>query len=374
MHGASKQLSTDQETRRSSKIPSLDGLRAVSIVLVFCDHAGISLPIQGSSGVTVFFFLSGYLIASLLIREQEKAGRIAFGAFYLRRVIRIFPPMYIALALALILVATQVVPDHLTVGGVLATALHSTNYYIIDAGRSGLVSTMFALWSLAVEEHFYLFFPVLLLALTALTKNRRVQAAALIVMCILIGLWRSYLVIVDHVSFDRTYVATDTRADSILWGCALALIAGPLLAYARRSPQIWTYLLLPLAVVAFVVAQHGPDAWTYGPGYTIQALALAVVFVTVIALPRSWAGIVLNFRPVVFLGVLSYSFYVLHRMAIMSLQVNTHLGTAAVAACAFVISVAAAYVMHVAVERTCAKLRGRLSRAGEAQATGASPF
>lgn len=347
-------------------IPSLDGIRAVSIIIVFAGHAGIPIYILGSSGVTIFFFLSGFLITTLLIREQDKTGSISLKAFYLRRALRILPPMYLVLIVALVLAATAI-PDSVTTAGTASAALQWTNYYIIFAGRDGLVSTMNALWSLAVEEHFYLLFPLLLIGLTGYRLTRRRQAAVLATISVAMMLWRCYLVFGRHAGFDRVYLSTDTRADSILWGCVLALVANPALNAVRTRRTAWVYGGLPAGIVLFWLAQKVPQNEAISVGYTVQAVALAIIFTVVVSFPECWAGKVLNFPPVAFLGVLSYSFYLVHRVVIIGLQTRTHLSTYPLALLAFIISVAASYCLYRFVEQPCGRLRKRLSKSGEVE-------
>ena len=112
-------------------IPSLDGIRAVAAMLVFVSHAGWSHIIPGGFGVTIFFFLSGYLITTLLRREFEKTGSINFKNFYLRRVYRIFPPLYIILFLISILALTGIVEHQMRPWAVVSQVFYWTNYYMI---------------------------------------------------------------------------------------------------------------------------------------------------------------------------------------------------------------------------------------------------
>src|SRR5215471_14948655 len=142
-------------------IPSLDGIRACSVMVVFAAHAGLRGLIPGDFGVTVFFFLSGYLITTLLRIEHEQTGAISFRAFYLRRVLRIFPPFYLALGAAtLVWVLGGLDRPPFSVGGLLQQVFFLTNYNILQNGWwFGHAPGTFIFWSLAVEEHFYLAFP-----------------------------------------------------------------------------------------------------------------------------------------------------------------------------------------------------------------------
>ncbi len=137
-------------------IPSLDGMRAVSVLMVFFAHAGLDHFIPGGFGVTIFFFLSGFLITTLLRAEFEKNHVISVKHFWLRRVLRIMPPFY------LVLIATVIssAPGTLDLFAVLAQFFNFTNYWVIVHGsNAGQPIGTGIFWSLAVEEHFYLIFP-----------------------------------------------------------------------------------------------------------------------------------------------------------------------------------------------------------------------
>jgi peptidoglycan/LPS O-acetylase OafA/YrhL len=137
-------------------IPSLDGIRAISFFLVFFSHIGLGGVVPGGFGVSIFFLLSGFLITTLLRAEFGRYQRISLSSFYLRRVLRILPPLYVTLALAALLWY----PD-IPFAGTVAQALQVSNYYEIFASDPRSMKGTAVLWSLAVEEHFYLIFPLL---------------------------------------------------------------------------------------------------------------------------------------------------------------------------------------------------------------------
>src|SRR5580658_4318026 len=149
----------------SLKIPSLDGFRAVSILIVFMSHAGLRQIIPGTFGVTVFFFLSGYLITTLLRLEWKETDAISLRHFYLRRVLRIFPPLYLTLAFASVVTLVGLLPGTLTWSAFGAQVMFLANYYKIYRAGFGMPPGMLVLWSLAVEEHFYVGFPLLYIVL-----------------------------------------------------------------------------------------------------------------------------------------------------------------------------------------------------------------
>jgi peptidoglycan/LPS O-acetylase OafA/YrhL len=346
---------------RRGPIPSLDGLRALAIAIVIWGHAALPGVIPGSAGVTIFYFLSGYLITTLLRREADDIGRISITRFSLRRVLRIQPPLYVVLLVVILISLAQLIPNRMTFWGAFSGATFWQNYYIIAAGRDGLPAGMNALWSLAVEEHYYLVFPVLYLLLRRLLPNRLHQAGVLALVCLGILAWRSWLVFHDA-SYDRVYLATDTRADAILWGSVLALSMNPaddLPQPARRWP--WA-LLAVVCFAAFCGVARLPESVVMSAGYTVQSLLLAGVFVGVVRAPTSLPGLALGWRPIAFTGVLSYGLYLVHR-PILELAAQHVPGPRPVQlAVALILMAAAALGLHLAVEKPSVRLRQRLQR------------
>ena len=201
-------------------IPSLDGFRFLAVLVVFLGHVGLSSRIPGGFGVTVFFFLSGYLITTLLTREHDRHGRIAFGAFFARRAVRLLPPLLVTLAAAAVLAWFGLVRGDLDPRTFASQILFYYNYYAIygDAGTS--VGGFALLWSLSVEEHFYLIWPALFLFFA----RDRLRISHLLALLVAILAWRGYRFLAWGDSEWVIYSLTDTRFDSLLYGCLLALL------------------------------------------------------------------------------------------------------------------------------------------------------
>ena len=235
-------------------IPSLDGLRTLSFAVVFAAHAGLYYVVPGGFGVTVFFFLSGFLITTLLRLEFDKTGSVSLRKFYVRRALRILPPFYLVLFVASALVALGAVAGPVEPRAVLAQSLHYANYFIIGHGSGGFAPGTAVYWSLAVEEHFYLLFPLLYLSLRKRGVSAAGQALTLGALCVVILGWRCLLVYGLHSSVDRTYVASDTRFDSILFGCMLAVFGNPMLDTPRIGDRVWKAVLLPLGVLGLLAS------------------------------------------------------------------------------------------------------------------------
>jgi|HubBroStandDraft_6_1064221.scaffolds.fasta_scaffold00868_7 peptidoglycan/LPS O-acetylase OafA/YrhL len=348
-------------------IPSLDGVRAASFLIVFASHAGgLDTLIPGAFGVTVFFFLSGYLITTLMRVEAGTTGRVSFTDFYLRRALRILPPFYLVLAAATLLAKAGVLGGDLQARAVSSQFLHVYNYWMAAHGGSGVATGTGVYWSLAVEEHFYLIFPAAFVALSLLRFTGRQKAFALWAMCALVLAWRCVLVFLLHASVDRVQLCSDTRLDSIAFGCALAMWNNPVLdgggdrsgAGSELRMRIAFSVGVGLLLVTFVVREA---AFRETFRYTLQGIALTPLFIAAVRHP-SWAVFrPLNWRPVRFIGNLSYSLYLVHHVALKAVAAHSRLGTVTGALVALVASLGVAWVMHVVVERPCARLRKRLS-------------
>jgi peptidoglycan/LPS O-acetylase OafA/YrhL len=343
-------------------IPSLDGLRALSFLLVFVAHAGLERFVPGGLGVTIFFFLSGFLITTLMRAEYEKNRCINFRHFWLRRALRILPPFYLVL-IAATAASMILLPGSVTLEPVAAQALHYSNYWIINRGYDGLPAGTGVYWSLAVEEHFYLVFPWLYSAIQKFKMSPRNQAAVFWGLCGVVLLWRCVLVFGMHVSVDRTYMASDTRLDSILFGSALAVWKNPVLDTVEFREARWKYAYVPAAflVVVACLAIRG-DEFRETLRYSLQGAALTILFSAAIRYPGWTPFRILNLRPMVMIGLFSYSLYLLHYAVIAAVEVLLPTWHPLVqAVLSLGISLALSWLLYIYVEKPCAKLRRRLS-------------
>ena len=344
-------------------IPSLDGIRAISFFIVFFSHAGLGHIVPGGFGVTVFFLLSGFLITTLLRIEFSRYGRVSLRSFYLRRVLRILPPLYASMALAIVLFCIGTKHAAIPLAGTLSQAFQVSNFYMIFSSSAAIIPGTGVFWSLAIEEHFYLLFPLLYAwMLPRFTAYR--QTSVLLWLCAVALTWRCILHFYFNADPMRTYYGTDTRFDSILLGCVFAIAANPIL----HDPLHEFFLLrirwmLPLAIIVLFGTFLGRnDSFRETVRYTLQGLALIPLFIAAIHFQKSWPVRFLNLPFMRFLGVLSYSLYLCHSVIMEAVQRNWKTdgvltGTASLAG-----ALCFAIMVHYWIERPCTRIRKRLSK------------
>ena len=345
-------------------IPSLDGIRAISFFLVFFSHSTLGDIVPGGFGVSIFFLLSGFLITTLLRLEFDRYRRISLGSFYLRRVLRILPPLYVSLALAMVLWRIGKGHPAIPLAGTVAQALQVSNYYEIFATPAITIPGTAVLWSLAVEEHFYLLFPLLYLWMCPRFSGYR-QAFILIMLCAAALAWRCILYFYFHASFAHTFYATDTRFDSILFGCVFAVVANPVLHDPLHEWCIRRMeLILPLSIIVLLgTFLYREQSFRETLRYSLQGLALIPLFIAAIHYQKSWPVRFLNLPWVRFLGVLSYSLYLCHFIIIESIKSVWTANLVLVHAVALACSLIFATAVHYWIERPSTRIRKRLSKA-----------
>lgn len=309
-------------------IPSLDGIRAGAVLLVLIAHAGYGHIVPGGLGVTIFFFLSGYLITTLMLQEHARLGAIDIRNFYLRRFFRLFPALFVALFISYTLTLAGVLTGGVSIQGLVAQTFYYANYFLIYFNsENSIPDGTGVLWSLAVEEHFYIVFPIFMSLLLAVPLKARAIAGVIAAICFAVLAWRLYLVHVLDVSHFRTYYASDTRIDSIMYGCMLALAFNPIGDAARlqegfeaRSMSLSAWCLLSGGVALLLATLLIRDpAFRETLRYSLQGLALMPIFYFSVRYAQQFPFRLLNNRYLVKLGVYSYAVYLAHFVVTIAL-------------------------------------------------------
>ena len=352
-------------------IPGLDGIRGLAVLTIFIFHAEIFPHVPGEFATTTFFFLSGFLITTLFVREWNRTRSIDLKAFYYRRVLRILPPLYIVLGIAVIASLAFKVGDHLVGWKAAGSFFQYTNYAIaLPRNEAGFLPGMVLLWSLAVDEHYYLLFAPIFRAALARLSPRRILAGML-TLCALALAWRLYLVHADGFATYRVSMASDARMDSILWGSILALWRNPSLEPDRAAPLARPWLVALAVGVLFVPFFSHNDEFKTTFGYTLEGLALIPIF-SAAMLHKNGFGRVLEMRWLVWCSQISYPLYLFSWLSLMTCFHFLHGPRIAVAAVAFVLAFGLASAMHVWVELPLVRLR-RKTRLKNVETAALSP-
>ncbi|MFI7673184.1 acyltransferase family protein [Actinophytocola sp. NPDC049390] len=303
---------------RGEHVPALDGLRGVAILGVLLFHTG-HLP-GGFLGVDLFFALSGYLITDLLLREVEADGTVSLAAFWGRRVRRLLPALATMLVVVTVLVwlvaSRDVVRTTLTDGPWVQLNLLNWHLLAESAGyweRFGSARVFEHLWSIAVEEQFYLMWPVLVLIIARCgwRADRWVATTALVASA---GSLLLMITLVSSTDPSRVYTGTDTRAFSLLLGAVAATRQARALL-ARMTGRVAGAVLAFLAAgigVLWWLADGVRSPWLFTGGLFAHSLAAALLVGLCARAPHTVVATVLSRQPLRWLGLISYSLYLWH--------------------------------------------------------------
>jgi peptidoglycan/LPS O-acetylase OafA/YrhL len=320
---APERVAPEHAPPRLGYIPALDGLRALAVVAVLLYHADQSWIPGGFLGVDVFFVISGYLITCLLLSDYQQTHGIGLKRFWYRRARRLLPALF-AMLFVVSLYAILFLPDVLDQlrGEVLSALLYVENWFLIfrdlsyfqSAGRQPLLQHV---WSLAVEEQFYLFWPlILMVVLTVWGKSRRALLVGVLAGIVISTL---EMAILYHPFQDssRVYYGTDTRVATLLVGAALAFVWAPwrLVGKTGRNAGI---VLDAFAVFAGVVlfwmflnVQYF-DTQLYRGGFLVAALVSALLIASAVHPASRLVPWLLGFSVFRWIGVRSYGIYLWH--------------------------------------------------------------
>ncbi len=326
-------------------LPALDGVRAFAVLAVMAYHAGISSLSGGFLGVDTFFVLSGFLITTLLLREQLLTGSIRLGNFWARRARRLLPALLVVLLFvagyAALIAPAGTYPTLRTDS--LFTLFYTANWHFIFSGANyfnatGPPSPLTHTWSLAVEEQFYLVWPLVVLGLLTAFRRRPVRALRVLLAVSLLGALASAIemgALWDGTNETRLYYGTDTHAQCLLAGAALAvLVILASRARARRlglaeravtagapwaATSIRSRRVLAGAGVGGVVVTallwtnaNGDQWWLYHGGFLLAAGATVAVLAASVLDPKGAVARLLALGPLRYLGRISYGMYLWH--------------------------------------------------------------
>jgi len=322
------------------RISSLDGLRALSITLVLLAHLSGTrnfldssvLGLYGNFGVRVFFVISGFLITTLLLKERAKTGQISLKDFYVRRGLRIFPAAY-----AFILIIVMIYWASLSAANIATALTYTSNYYHAGSWITG------HLWSLSVEEQFYLLWP---LALILFFPARLPIVLSVIASGPLFryAFWRIW-------GFQGLEYPFPVVMDALAMGCLLAIVQPQIVRFKRILISPW-FVVVPLATMLMPLASLYSNRFYQSIGLTIVHAGIALSVDHSIRKKYSF----LNARPVIWIGVLSYSLYLWQQIfldrysvtLITSFPIN------------LMLALACATASYYLVEKPCLALRSRI--------------
>jgi peptidoglycan/LPS O-acetylase OafA/YrhL len=342
---------------RGTRVAPLDGMRAFAVLAVILFHAYTPWAIGGFYGVDVFFVLSGYLITSILVSEWQDKGRISLRHFWARRARRLLPALF--LMLLVVLLVADIWPSVLgspgLLGDTLATIFYSSNwrflaehanYFTTYSNPSPLLHT----WTLAIEEQFYLVWPILVVAVLTVFSRRGAKAIGgdsfaepgssrrpltVLLVLALVGAaasatWMWVLTPMGTLNVNRAYYGSDTRAQAILIGAALALACalwGPVWRAASRVALYGAGILGALVLVFMWRNVAETSDLAFHGGFAVVALAAAAVVLCVSQLPKHPLALAIGIAPLRYLGRISYGMYLWYWPVLLVATANrVHLG------------------------------------------------
>ncbi len=331
-HAIDGLLRTSREARESASPidqpnrypyqPALDGVRAVAVSSVLLFHFGVGAAGGGFLGVDVFLVLSGFLITTLLLREHAETGRIRIGQFYGRRARRLLPCLFLVLG-AVVAFARVAADEHQLVqlrGDALSSLLYVANWRFILSGGSYFdhfsPSPLTHLWSLAIEEQWYLLLPLAVVGLIALIglptgRQRSVWVRIMVAGAITSAVLMTALV--NDANVNRVYYGTDTRAQALFIGTALAVLLYSR-SFSRPARRRLDFLgLLGLAGCVVMFWRVGAtDQWMYRGGFALIAILAALLISGAVSSSYGLTQRLLSIPPLPEIGRISYGIYLWH--------------------------------------------------------------
>ena len=312
---------------KSKYLPSIDSLRALAVLAVIIYHVDVNYLPGGFLGVDLFFVLSGYLISSLIIKEYKKTGSLNLYNFYIRRARRLLPAVYFMITVVLVVIVmfngVLLKKSHLDA---IFGYIYSSNWWYIfhklDYFDSfGSQSPFKHLWSLAIEEQFYMIFPLLFLLINRKKKDKdgfyKLNRNFLYVILgvILVSLI-AHIILFDINNISRIYFGTDTRAFSLLVGVVGAILYPMDKLNTKITPQeniVYSVvsLISITTLITIMIYTSEYNTWLYRGGFLLVAI-LGIIIIISSGKQHTIMAKLLSFKPVVFIGKISYSLYLWH--------------------------------------------------------------
>jgi peptidoglycan/LPS O-acetylase OafA/YrhL len=294
--------------------PALDGLRGISILAVMFVHGGLFWMGQGGFlGVDIFFVLSGFLITSLLMEEWTQTGTLSFKNFYVRRGLRLLPPLVLLVALCLLIVMFFP-PEQ----GSLAAAksILVALFYLSNWMPGGVYPPLFHTWSLGIEEQFYIVWPLLLFVFLWLKAGSRTVVLFLVGVILVVAvnrarLWQN----LSGLEQNMVYTRLDARADALLVGCILGILVSrnliPNKKWLFSGIKVLTVVSATgLSFLLFSIPSN--SGFLYFGGFTAVALMVAIIIANLFTAPLRISSLILEFPLLRWFGRLSYGLYLWH--------------------------------------------------------------
>lgn len=354
--------------QRPRHIPSLDGLRALSVLLVILLHTflrntlykdvpfGDRLLGNGSLGVFIFFVISGYLITTLLLREQEKTSTISLKSFYVRRAFRILPPLYVYVGFLAVLGATGHLPGMNLHEAIAAMTLTRNYAHHVD------LWALEHIWSLCIEEQFYILWPpILVLCILRRKGSEGRRVATRIALCVLVA--EPFIRV-----FSFRYLPTfhnpgmfHMQADGLMFGAVGALQQGHVRferIYAKVTRWPWLLPILIFLVLGSLTVKF-QNYWDLPFGTTINGSLILMWMLWLVRNPESNAGRLFNQPAIAWVGRLSYSLYIWQTFFTHQLNVEVfgHNGWVNTFPTSWICILAVAMLSYYGVERPALRLR-----------------
>lgn len=314
-------------SKKTKYLPSIDSLRAIAVIAVIIYHIDANYLPGGFLGVDLFFVLSGYLISSLIIKEYKSTGTVNLYNFYVRRARRLLPAVYFMITVVLIIITLF--------NGVLLKKsyldalfgyIYSSNWWYIfhklDYFDSfGSQSPFKHLWSLAIEEQFYMFFPLIFLIFNRKSKSNNSNSKLnknfiYVVLSLILVSLIAHILLFDINNINRIYFGTDTRAFSLLVGVVGAILY-PMDRLSERATKkdnmIYSIVSLVsiLVLIGIMINTSEYNTWLYRGGFLLVAI-IGLIIIISSGRQYTFMSKLLSFKPLVFIGKISYSLYLWH--------------------------------------------------------------